>query len=158
MRLAIDPGLDTGWALFSDERALLSCGLGDPPAIEPGTSVIIERPQVYEARRSPGDPNDLITLAIQVGRYTERMHAQGASTVSHVLPRAWKGTLDPDVICRRAANCLSSQELELLHAALRPLARRPLDDVSLSSGKRHNVLDAVGLGRWSFLRGRPGIF
>lgn len=145
--MAIDPGLDTGWAVFDDAGALVRCGLGDPPP-SCGVSVIIERPQVYSRRASPGDPNNLITLAIQVGRYTERVSTQG-SKYEHVLPHDWKGSLDSDICCRRVANSLTAAEKNTLFAVLSPLARKPMTDDFLTSGKRHNVIDAVGLGLWA---------
>lgn len=145
--LAIDPGKDTGWARLDVSGVLIDCGLGDPPRSD-GCRVIIERPQVYRGRSSKGDPNDLITLAIQVGRYTERMVAQGSS-VEHVIPHDWKGTVDPDVLCRRVAATLSAPERDLLYRVLAPLARRPMTDEHLTSGRRHNVIDAVGIAKWS---------
>lgn len=156
MKLAIDPGRDTGWALLSVDRRLVACGLGDPRPcrMHPLTGVIIERPQVYQARLSKGDPNDLITLAIQVGRYTE---AFDAFTVEHVLPHDWKGTVDPDVLCHRVVASLDDAERALLFRVLEPLSRTSLAK-DVTAGTRHNVIDAVGLGKWSLKRGRAGIF
>lgn len=145
--LAIDPGRDTGWAIIEGGE-LKACGLGTPPAPD-GRHVVIERPQVYRGRSSPGDPNDLITLAIQVGRYTERATTEGAATVEHVLPHNWKGSMDADICCHRVANALDEKERALLYSVLAPLARKPMTVEFLTSGKRHNVIDAVGLGIWS---------
>lgn len=153
--LAIDPGKDTGWSLFSPKGALLDAGLGDPISRR-GVHVIIERPQVYRGRASKGDPNDLITLAIQVGRYTERFEAHGC-TVEHVLPHEWKGSVDPDVLCRRIVEALLPREREALFQVLAPLARKPVEE-DLTAGRRHNVIDAVGLGKWSLLRTRAAVF
>lgn len=145
--LAIDPGLDTGWAIIDERGWLIACDLGEPPlhlaAIE---RVIIERPQVYAGRQSKGNPNDLITLAIQVGRYTERF---SRFPVEHVLPREWKGTVNPDVLCRRVYSALSAEDRAIIDRILTPLAQQPLSHETLTSGRRHNVLDAVGLARWS---------
>jgi hypothetical protein len=125
--LAIDPGRDTGWAFLDDARRLVMCGLGNPPdSIR--HPVVIERPQVYRGRGSKGDPNDLITLAIQVGQYKERAERSG-SKVELVLPHSWKGTVDPDILCRRVVASLSEVECAVLF--------------------RHNVIDAVGLAIWS---------
>jgi hypothetical protein len=147
--LAIDPGLDTGWAIVDERGVLIRCGLGDPPVFHLPrvvAKVIIERPQVYAGRMSKGDPNDLITLAIQVGRYTERFQHLACE---HVLPRSWKGTVDADVLCRRVYAVLSEAERAILDPVLVPLARAPFCTENLTKGKRHNVIDAVGLGRWS---------
>jgi hypothetical protein len=161
MLLAIDPGRDTGWCFLGNlgEPYVARCGLGDPPVefLAPGDLVIIERPQVYRDRSSKGDPNDLITLAIQVGRYTERCEALGAK-VEHVLPREWKGTVDPDVLCHRVTRALSESERELLYTALAPLARKPMTTEHLTSGKRHNVIDAVGIAKWAVSGRLPARF
>lgn len=152
MLLAIDPGLDTGWAILLDGK-LLNAGLGDPPAATGCTKVIIERPQIYP--RSKGDPNDLITLAIQVGRYSERFANR---EVEHMLPHTWKGTVDPDILCRRVWASLDAREKDLLGARLEPLARKPFSDKTLTEGRRHNVIDAVGIAKWSLSRARAGVF
>jgi hypothetical protein len=149
--LGIDPGNDTGWAIVTAQGLLLACGLGDPP--HPSTlhpdgvkRVIVEKPQVYQGRASKGDPNDLIKLAIGVGRYLERYCMYSTETV---LPREWKGTVDPDVLCRRVAKSLVSSERDILDRVLEPLARAKLTEETLTSGKRHNVIDAIGLVKWS---------
>ncbi len=147
MTLAIDPGKDTGWAIVDARGELLQCGLGDPPSgVSLDEKVIIERPQVYRDRSSKGDPNDLITLAIQVGRFTERYQPR---SVEHVLPRAWKGTMDPDQLCARVVACLLPREYDRLMPVLAPLARKPMTAEFLTSGRRHNVIDAVGIAKWS---------
>ena len=154
--LAIDPGKHTGWAVIGDAGELVACGLGDPPLDFGGARVWIERPQVYRGRASKGDPNDLITLAIQVGRYEERFAARGCQ-VDTVLPHTWKGSIDPDVCCRRIFASLTECEKALLERAIAPLARSPVH-ADLTGGRRHNVLDAVGIGKWSLRRGRAGVF
>jgi len=160
MRLAIDPGRDTGWALLAADGKLVDCGLGDPrpartrlPASS--SSVVIERPQIYQGRMSKADPNDIITLAILVGRYTEHFDFFG---VEHILPHTWKGTVDPDVLCHRIVKSLPEDERALLVGVLTPLARTPLEGKGLVAGKRHNVIDAVGLAKWSIKRARAGVF
>lgn len=145
--LAIDPGRDTGWAFLDDAGELVMCGLGEPPHSN-GHHVVIERPQVYRSRASKGDPNDLITLAIQVGRYTERAVFAG-STFEHVLPRDWKATVDADVLCHRVVASLTEHERAFLFGVLEPLARKPMILEHLTAGRRHNVIDAVGLAKWS---------
>jgi hypothetical protein len=155
MLLAIDPGLDTGWAILLDGK-LLNAGLGDPPAATGCTKVVIERPQIYQGRSSRANPNDLITLAIQVGRYTERFAA--GRDVEHLLPHTWKGTVDPDILCRRVWASLDEREKDLLGSRLSPLAREPFNAENLTEGKRHNVIDAVGLAKWSLKRARAGVF
>jgi hypothetical protein len=153
--LAIDPGRDTGWCLMSEARELRGAGLGDPPLEFVGHRVVVERPQIYP--RSKGDPNDLITLAIQVGRYSERFLARGCA-VEEILPHTWKGTVDPDILCRRVWASLTAAEQALLGQVLEPLARTRFSAATLTDGKRHNVIDAVGLAKWSLKRARAGVF
>jgi hypothetical protein len=140
--LAIDPGIDTGWALFND--ALLSCGVGNPPEIY-RARVVIERPQVYLASKSKGDPNDLITLAIQVGRYWEQYERAGDS-VRTFLPREWKGQVPKDIQAGRILAKLSAQEQDVVANYGR----------MVNKGKHHNMMDAIGLGLFALGRARCG--
>lgn len=155
MLLAIDPGQDTGWATFLDGQ-LSSCGLGPPPVLR-ATCVVIEKPQVYRGRASKGDPNDLISLAILVGQYTERYASRGVP-VDHVIPHTWKGSLPPGVCLSRIVEALTWSERAVLDTVISPLARKPLGPDTLEEGKRHNVIDAVGIGLWSMKRSRAGVF
>lgn len=159
--LAIDPGADTGWCLMSEARKLVAAGLNDPPVEFVGHRVVIERPQIYQGRGSRVNPNDLITLAIGVGRYSERFISRGCN-VEEILPHTWKGTLDPDICCRRIWASLDTEEKGRLSKVLAPLARarfEPEHNIeTLTAGKRHNVLDAVGLAKWSLIRARAGVF
>lgn len=145
--LAIDPGRDQGWALLREDKTLIDCGLGEAPLDFVGHRVVVERPQIYRGRASKADPNDLITLAILVGRLTERYSARGCH-VEHILPHDWKGSVDGDVLVRRIEASLDTVELEVLHRKL----------ASVPKGKRHNVIDAIGLGKWSLVRARAGVF
>ena len=148
--LAIDPGKDTGWAYFRSADGLISCGCGDPRQIfgpggaaagVPVSSVLIEKPQVYSARHSKGDPNDLITLAIQVGRYAEHFESRGAR-VALILPHDWKGTLPKDIQHARMFAEIGDAGRSVVDACGRHVA----------PSKRHNMLDAVCLGRVAFRR------
>ena len=145
--LAIDPGLSTGWALL-DAGILIDCGLGDPRSQSfcNLARVLIERPRVYPGPRE-ADPNDLITLAIMVGRYSEAFEAKGFP-VEHIFPRVWKGTVNADVLCNRVLDSLPQFERQLYESKVSKVAE----------GKRHNVIDAIGIGKWSLRRARPGVF
>lgn len=148
VRLAIDPGRDQGWALIDEATGTLAdCGLGQGPDRFEGCRVVIERPQIYRGRTSKADPNDLITLAIRVGRLTERYLTRGCD-VEHILPHDWKGTVDPDVLVRRIEASLAVSERAVLETKL----------ASVPKGKQHNVVDAIGLGKWSLKRARAGVF
>ena len=139
--LAIDPGKDLGWATWDGTGRMLACGLGEVRWVGIGLA-LIERPQVYRAAQSKGDPNDLITLAIQVGELTRELKNGGAK-VEHVLPREWKGTIDPDVMSRRIVRDVPIADVATVTAGLR----------NVPTKKQHNVIDAIGLGLWGFRTG-----
>lgn len=141
--LAIDPGVKKcGYALFQD-RELIECGsilarsvndvsvvLGsrDRPDI-----CVIELPQIYPV--SKGDPNDLISLAYAVGYYQATVSAETQITV---LPRAWKGTVKKEVMGARIESRLTEHERKLVPR--------------LAKYRRHDVIDAVGIGLWYLKR------
>jgi len=137
--VAIDPGVSTGWARFVD-KWLSSCGLGDPPIDHENmampTDVIIEVPQVYRGHLQKGDPNDLITLAVQVGRYAQR----SKGLVRLVKPAEWKGQVLKEIHGARVLEVLDDAERGIVALGARP------------KSKAHNVLDAVGLGLWALGR------
>jgi hypothetical protein len=138
VRLAIDPGISSGWALF-DGAALVACAAGDPRHIvarKAIASVMIECPQAYP--RSKVDPNNLITLAVRVGRYAQHFEALGAK-VSLVLPHDWKGNVDKVVNCNRVLLGLTPVERTIYEPAAR----------GLSDKVRMDLLDALGLGKWT---------
>lgn len=147
--LGIDPGRDQGWALLDENGVLVDCGLGDVPAVAFCTKpkVVIERPQIYKGRMSKADPNDIITLAIRVGKATERCEARGC-TVEHILPHTWKGSVDAEILCRRIRESLPQSERHILSGKLSGVAE----------SKHHNVIDAIGLAKWSRKRARAGVF
>lgn len=134
--LAVDPGVDTGWCLV-ESGAVVDCGLG-PSGWPRAPMAILERPQVYRQAQQKGDPNDLITLAIQIGRYVERLETAGTKTAL-VLPNTWKGQVPKDVHHRRIVAKLSPDEAARVASRLEHVAE----------SKRHNVLDAVGLAKWA---------
>ena len=140
--LAIDPGLDTGWALFADVDHLMACGLGHPSQADKALHVVIEKPKIHQARNMKGDPNDIITLAIQVGEYKQwalsslRVHAE------LVTPHEWKGTQPKSVNNERTLAELSPRERSVVKEAC----------FHVATSKQHNILDAIGLGRACFRR------
>ena len=95
---------------------------------------ISEVPQVYRAGASKGDPDDLIQLAGVVGLFTGIIEAD---EYLGVKPREWKGQVPKDVHHARLIKTLSAEDLEKINAAAPP-------------SLRHNVLDAVGIGKWWF--------
>ncbi len=142
LTLAIDPGKDTGWSLWTDAR-LLGAGLvdGDRPFLglppDGVDNLLVEIPQervVGGGRRAPA--NDLIRLAFRAGTVVGGVHHMHRY---EVLPVTWKGTLPKDVCARRVIERLMFDEGQTLDASLRNLA----------PNVRHNVLDAVGLGLYA---------
>jgi hypothetical protein len=142
MLLAIDPGVSTGWAMyFFTTGKLWACGASDPRSVKLMPSkVVIERPQVYNKRNV--DPNDLVTLAIQVGRYEEHFAGRGVKDIQEVLPRDWKGTLGKDVVHRQCTKIYSKEEQATIDAALKGLNQKAQTD----------LLDACALGLWALNR------
>lgn len=139
--LSIDPGNCTGFAYFLDGR-LIRTGVTTVDAPQcPAAGIllagcqalIVELPQVYRAAQSKGDPNDLIKVALGVGRWIERGTVCGAS-VTLVKPSEWKGQVPKDIHHKRVLAALDKSE-----AAAIP---------QMAQSQRHNALDAVALGLW----------
>lgn len=136
--VAIDPGASAGWARFIN-GTLSSCGLGVPPIVGPGiataTDVVVEKPEYHKHEKV--NPNDLITLAIRVGRDVERAAREGISA-RIVRPTEWKGSVPKTIHHPRIRAVLDGTETDILDRALGANAK----------SKGHNVVDAVGLGLW----------
>jgi hypothetical protein len=142
--VAIDPGKATGVAVFLDvlrsatvcteEQCLMAIENAAPLRQgKPAGDCIIEVPQVYPGQQQKGDQNDLINLAVTVGRYVDRATACGFR-VKLVKPREWKGQLPKDVCWQRVRETLSPLELSNME--------------KISKSRAHNMHDAIGLGTW----------
>lgn len=128
---SIDPGC-TGYAYWHD-RTLVACGVSDDVgSVQVHGNLVIEKPQIYRASKSKADPNDLITLAIQVGRYVER--CIGETTL--VTPAEWKGQVKKDIIIPRILGCLTDSE----RAGVTSISK------GIAKGKVHNMVEAIGIG------------
>ena len=153
--VSLDPGLrGCGVAYWNEDGSLAHVAYlrnpvkkGDGPAAWMGydgttgfwytTRVehfISEVPQVYRVGASKGDPDDLIQLAGVVGVFSALFTA---TTYTGVKPREWKGQVPKDVHHARLVKTLTPEELAMVEAAAPP-------------SLRHNVLDAVGIGRYWF--------
>lgn len=155
MLLAIDPGLSTGWAVFSPD--LQSCGMG-APGLTSVDHLIIEKPQVYP-NTPTAQANNLITLAFQAGQYVGSIQHK---TLTVVLPHVWKGTLPKPIHHLRIWKILSEQEKAVLSMAKNvqdylhacqvwvTLRRK-----TLPGGKECDMMDAIGLGLYALNRLRP---
>lgn len=151
--LAIDPGVKSlGWAAFA-AGSLIRCGLhqaddvvdmirllqGRWSGMKPELAVI-EVPQVYQQRRWKGDPNDLIDVALVAGAVAGALAS--ANEVRFVRPREWKGQRPKEICNGLTMRTLTEGEREQVETDETPRS------------KRHNVIDAVGLGLYAIGR-RP---
>ena len=151
--VSLDPGLrGCGVAWWAEDGSLLFVDYlrnpvkkGDGPGAWMGYGgchirdtdpdyFISEVPQVYRAGASKGDPDDLIQLAGVVGVFSSIFRA---TTHFGVKPREWKGQVPKDVHHARLVKTLTPEEMAMVEASAPP-------------SLRHNVLDAVGIGRYWF--------
>lgn len=151
--VAIDPGRKAlGWAYFDGRHDLTAAGIvrgraGDSTveiaqraaaailekAVAP-MHVVYERMQVYNVQQQRGAQSDLVELAEIGGGVAALL----ASSSTPVLPREWKGTVPKDVLAERVRKDLSAQDLAVASAA----------ENEYPSSLRHNLWDAIGIGRW----------
>lgn len=149
MFVTIDPGLDTGWGIFDGAGRLIVCGLGDPrthwqhvvtrhPKVAGPTidDVWIEKPVIYP--RSKARPADIMKLAVEAGRWAGIYSCLGVA-VHFVEPAHWKGQVPKAIHHRRVLAGLTEAEIGAVELGCKNLA----------PSRRHNVLDAVGLGLWA---------
>lgn len=132
--LAIDPGNDTGYSVWDSESGqLLDAGVtsiaGEVGRWTPD-HLVIERPQIY--LRSKADPDNIITLAINVGEWVQRYRGVPRT---FVRPSEWKGNVDKAVMTRRIEADLTAHEQRICGRWRGP------------ESVRHNMIDAVGLGK-----------
>ena len=92
---------------------------------------LCEGQQIYPGARA-GNPNDLVPLAFCCGVVSGLVQA---NVKGLVLPRVWTGGCKKEI---RLARC---------YAELTPAEQKLLDVIKPAS-LRHNVLDAVAMGRW----------
>jgi len=151
--IAIDPGKATGVAVFNsasnaafnegelrratvctfEECLLFVENVAPIRQGKPAGDCIIEVPQIYPGQQQKGDQNDLIDLAVMVGRYAERATSCGFR-VTLVKPRQWKGQLPKDPCWERVRETLTASELDKME--------------KIPKSRAHNMHDAIGLGTW----------
>lgn len=143
MLVTIDPGLATGWSLW-DCGGLIACGLDSPladprhgAAVAAGrlSGVWIESQVIYP--RSKARPADIVKLAQDAGRWAGIYSTLGVEA-HFVAPSTWKGQVPKAIHHARVWAALSVPEQRIVDASCRGVA----------PSKRHNVLDAVGIGQW----------
>lgn len=135
---AVDPGGDTGRALFRG-GVLIACDLWDLDYQLAGWPkncgrLVIEDQVVYP--HSPVPPQDIVTAAKRAARAAQILGWHG---VEWVKPRTWKGTIPKEAHQALHVPAIPPVELALLREFCRTIA----------PSKRHNVVDAVLLGRWA---------
>lgn len=96
--------------------------------------VVCEFPQIYNARTSRADPNDMLKIAALAGGAM----AYRSDSVA-VTPAEWKGQETKEITERRVRERLSNKELLIVEQYLETLAKR----------LHNNVWDAVGIGLWA---------
>ncbi len=136
--LSIDPGLSTGHAWWYPDGSLASCGVSPdgPPQTVDIRHLAIEVPKIYTARLMKGDPNNIVTLAVRVGRYIERYGQQG---YTGYFPNEWKGTQTKDQHHPKIFMALSPKEKDIVRVAGEGLTKKSLAD----------LLDAIGIGQYA---------
>ena len=154
--LAVDPGVRCcGWALFQD-TILEDCGLvrimakdySDISAFRTMANnfpradwLAIEVPRIYERRKSKGDPEDILRLAILCGVLIGRWPS---SKIQAIRPRDWKGTIAK---ARITDYVIHLRNLEALRG--RGFSRYVAAMDAIPKSLAHNVADAVGIGLWA---------
>lgn len=144
MLLAIDPGTNVGWALFDKTGVgvgvfgeLISCGLGgEPDGAAVVHEVVIEHPVIYPGGRTK-NPNDVLKVAINAGEWGGRFR----HVARYVKPQQWKGNVPKAVHQPRIWAKLTNTERKVFDDCL--------DTAKVPKSKRHNVIDAIGIGLYA---------
>jgi hypothetical protein len=115
---------------------LVAAGVG-AESVEVGSAseAVIEKPVIYPGGRTR-NPNDILKVALSAGEWAGRFKVAGLS-IRYVEPRNWKGTIKAEIVCDRTLAKLTESE------------RKIYDAVRLAPSKKHNLLDAIGIGFWA---------
>lgn len=141
--ISIDPGKkSSGIAVFEND-ILIDCCLQQSPSLFnillPSISnVVIEKPQIYKQQLWKGDPNDLVEVAIVVGKYIQLF--EECDIVETVYPRLWKGQRPKAVDNNYTLSILSDGERDIFN------------NVDIPRHLQHNIIDAIGIGLWKLGR------
>ncbi len=142
-----EPKTGATWAQFVG-KDLYKCGIWGfhpPPIRLPGERVLIELPLIYA--RSPVPPNDICTLSRRAGRIEHALCAWD-ELAEWVPATTWKGSVNKVIMTERILSALpESDRIAYFRVA-----------AEVAESYQHNLLDAIGLGRWALkLMGRGGI-
>lgn len=139
--MSVDPGKNEfAWAYFVGNK-LSKCGLccdinnKDVNKLVYGAEAVIEVPQIYPQRVWKGDPNDLIDVALTAGRVSTAF-----PRFEFVRPHAWKGNRPKNIDNSYTLTLLTPDELNILNYC------------HVIKSKKHNVIDAIGIGLWKLGR------
>lgn len=149
MLLAIDPGADTGWAVYDSARRLHACGLSPlvaPPTPSPGMRVVIECEELRGRREK--NPNSILLMARNAGEWGGRLGV-GGTCVEYIRVDTWKGSTSKKIDHARTWARLDDFEKAIVDAYFKGAKGRN----GLAPSRRHNVLDALGIGLWAVGRG-----
>lgn len=100
--------------------------------------VIIEYPEQYAY--SPAPRSSVQGLAYTAGALTYMFSQSFGASVQLVLPKEWKGQVPKEIFLKRIEKRLDEQEKSVL------------DSKSLPLSKKHNVIDAIGIGLYYLKR------
>lgn len=129
------------------------CALPDPVAAgrDPSTAIVEifgERPKIYPNSKAP--PSDIITLAIRageaIGPYRYPPPGTEPAKVTYYEPWEWKGSVAKNVHHSRLWAVLGPEEKAIVHEAA----------LGMAPSKRHNLMDAIGIGLFALGRTRCG--
>lgn len=143
----LDPGKElAGCAIFAGTRLIKCCLIRGSDPLDVGAkaaqyfgavdTLVTEGQQVYGGPKR-GNPNDLFPLTFCAGVVHGLVYAHERVVV---LPRVWTKGTPKEIRCARTEAELDAAEKVLL------------DRIKPQSLK-HNVTDAIGLGRW-YLRSK----
>lgn len=144
MVLSVDPGVHSmaiacwegtrlAWAGNAEQGELYLWGYGCEPAHLYG-----EIPVVYPgAKGLKTDPNDLIALAYEAGRF----YGCFECPVTLIKPAGWKGQVPKDITKKRILSLLDDAEINAI----------------VKGGDMHNVFDAIGIGLFGLGRAKRGM-
>lgn len=148
IRPAVFPDISEGarWQLVSEHLAVAAQTWAGV-SLRAFSLVVYERPQIYRATKSKGDPNDLVALAAIGAAVTATVVAAGSRPrIETPTPAEWTGQIPKTTRGKGAAKTSPR--------ALRILSRLSPEEVALVPAQ-HDAIDAVGLGLHAL--GRLGI-
>lgn len=159
----IDPGSakDSALACFDDAKLtslhwLTGTSINQISGSVPRRPVKIlwEKPQIYAKRKSKGNPNQLVDLAIagaEAAMFLRIGWGLSKAVVFAVHPRDWKGTISKPVHHMRLLEILSKAELALFPAGTEAYIRENAKALALGKSPSYSaqcvdLLDATALG------------